>query len=155
ATGRGAKPKAGLSGFSVSNLNIPGFRQPWEGDYGKPERIASALDIMIDGPLGGAAFNNEFGRPNLCGYFRTLEVSAPGANGDERRGYRKPIMIAGGLGNIRDGHVGKQEIPAGAHIIVLGGPALLSGLGGGAASSLAFGESAEDPDFASVQRDTP
>ncbi|AJD47242.1 phosphoribosylformylglycinamidine synthase [Isoalcanivorax pacificus W11-5] len=155
ATGRGAKPKAGLNGFSVSNLNIPGFRQPWEGDYGKPERIASALDIMIDGPLGGAAFNNEFGRPNLCGYFRTLEISAPGANGDEMRGYHKPIMIAGGLGNIRDGHVEKQEIPAGAHIIVLGGPALLIGLGGGAASSMASGESAEDLDFASVQRDNP
>ncbi|HIL21849.1 MAG TPA: phosphoribosylformylglycinamidine synthase, partial [Alcanivorax sp.] len=103
ATGRGSKPKAGLNGFSVSNLNIPGFGQPWEQPYGKPGRIASALDIMIEGPIGAAAFNNEFGRPNLCGYFRTLEINAPGVNGDEMRGYHKPIMIAGGLGNLRDG----------------------------------------------------
>ena len=156
ATGRGAKPKAGLTGFSVSNLNIPGFPQPWEGDYGKPGRIASALDIMIEGPIGGAAFNNEFGRPNLCGYFRTLEVEAPGIDGDNTvRGYHKPIMIAGGMGNIREGHVHKQPIPAGAKIIVLGGPALLIGLGGGAASSMASGQSSEDLDFASVQRDNP
>ncbi|MEY1662732.1 phosphoribosylformylglycinamidine synthase [Isoalcanivorax beigongshangi] len=155
ATGLGGKPKAGLSGFSVSNLNIPGFAQPWEQPYGKPERIVSALDIMVEGPLGGAAFNNEFGRPNLCGYFRTLELEVNGANGMEVRGYHKPIMIAGGLGNIRDGHVEKKPIPAGAHIIVLGGPALLIGLGGGAASSMASGESAEELDFASVQRDNP
>lgn len=155
ATGRGGKPKAGLTGFSVSNLKIPGFEQPWEGDYGKPDRIASALDIMLEGPIGGAAFNNEFGRPNLCGYFRTLEIEAPGVAGDEMRGYHKPIMIAGGLGSVRDGHVQKEPIPAGAKIIVLGGPALLIGLGGGAASSMASGESAEDLDFASVQRDNP
>ena len=155
ATGRGAKPKAGLSGFSVSNLNIPGFVQPWEKPYGKPTRIASALDIMLEGPIGAAAFNNEFGRPNLNGYFRTLEISAPGVNGDEVRGYHKPIMIAGGLGNIRADHVDKQPIPAGAKIIVLGGPALLIGLGGGAASSMASGQSDEALDFASVQRDNP
>ncbi|MBZ2189548.1 phosphoribosylformylglycinamidine synthase [Alcanivorax sp. JB21] len=155
ATGRGGKPKAGLAGFSVSNLNIPGFVQPWEAAYGKPERIASALDIMIEGPIGAAAFNNEFGRPNLCGYFRTLEIEAPGVGGDEMRGYHKPIMIAGGLGSVRDGHVEKEPIPPGAKIIVLGGPALLIGLGGGAASSMASGESAEDLDFASVQRDNP
>ena len=155
ATGRGGKPKAGLTGFSVSNLRIPGFEQPWEDDYGRPDRIASPLDIMIDGPLGGAAFNNEFGRPNLCGYFRTLEVQAPGINGEERRGYHKPIMIAGGLGNVRDGHVHKNEIPDGAKVIVLGGPAMLIGLGGGAASSMASGESDETLDFASVQRDNP
>jgi len=155
ATGRGSKPKAGLTGFSVSNLNIPGFRQPWEQDYGKPGRIASALDIMIEGPLGGAAFNNEFGRPNINGYFRTLEIEAPGVSGDEVRGYHKPIMIAGGVGNIREQHVEKHRIPAGAKIIVLGGPALLIGLGGGAASSMASGQSAEALDFASVQRDNP
>ena len=155
ATGRGSKPKAGLTGFSVSNLNIPGFEQPWEGDYGKPARIVSALDIMIEGPIGGAAFNNEFGRPNICGYFRTLEIEAPGVNGDEMRGYHKPIMIAGGLGNIREQHVEKQRIPPGAKIIVLGGPAMLIGLGGGAASSMASGESSEQLDFASVQRDNP
>ncbi|MCC1497283.1 phosphoribosylformylglycinamidine synthase [Alcanivorax sp. 1008] len=155
ATGRGSKPKAGLTGFSVSNLNIPGFAQPWETAYGKPERIASALDIMIEGPLGGAAFNNEFGRPNLNGYFRTLEIEAPGVSGDEIRGYHKPIMIAGGVGNIRGQHVEKHRIPPGAKIIVLGGPALLIGLGGGAASSMASGQSAEALDFASVQRDNP
>ena len=155
ATGRGSKPKAGMTGFSVSDLNIPGFQQPWENGYGKPGRIASALDIMIDGPLGGAAFNNEFGRPNLCGYFRTLEIEAPGVNGDEVRGYHKPIMIAGGMGNIRDGHVEKDPIKEGAKIIVLGGPAMLIGLGGGAASSMASGQSDEALDFASVQRDNP
>ena len=155
ATGRGSKPKAGLVGFTVSNLRIPGAEQPWEFEYGKPQRIVSALDIMLEGPLGGAAFNNEFGRPNLCGYFRTLEIQAPGVNGDELRGYHKPIMIAGGLGNIRDGHVEKNPIPAGAKIIVLGGPAMLIGLGGGAASSMASGESSADLDFASVQRENP
>lgn len=153
ATGRGAKPKAGLTGFSVSNLRLPGAIRPWEADYGKPSRIASALDIMIEGPLGGAAFNNEFGRPNLCGYFRTFELSAPGPAGREVRGYHKPIMLAGGLGNIRRDHVQKREIPPGAKLVVLGGPAMLIGLGGGAASSMASGASEEDLDFASVQRD--
>ncbi len=153
ATGRGGKPKAGLTGFSVSNLRIPGLVRPWEKDYGKPNRIASALDIMLEGPLGGAAFNNEFGRPNLCGYFRTFELSAPGPAGREVRGYHKPIMLAGGLGNIRRSHVSKREIPPGSKIVVLGGPAMLIGLGGGAASSMASGASEEDLDFASVQRD--
>src|SRR5690606_10799996 len=151
ATGRGSKPKAGLTGFTVSDLNIPGFEQPWESQYGKPDRIVSAFDIMIDGPLGGAAFNNEFGRPNLCGYFRTFELEHNG----EVRGYHKPIMIAGGYGNIGGEHVQKGEIPVGACLIVLGGPALLIGLGGGAASSMASGQSAADLDFASVQRDNP
>jgi phosphoribosylformylglycinamidine synthase len=153
ATGRGSKPKAGLVGFSVSNLRIPGGEQPWERDYGKPGRTASALEIMLDGPLGGAAFNNEFGRPALAGYFRTFELTVPGAEGDEVRGYHKPIMIAGGVGNIRACHVHKTEIPAGAAIVVLGGPAMLIGLGGGAASSVQAGSSHEDLDFASVQRD--
>ena len=166
ATGRGARPKAGLTGFVVSNLRLPGAIRPWETDHGKPGRIASALDIMLDGPLGGAAFNNEFGRPNICGMFRTFEMEVPAAadpdaptgthNGDranEIRGYHKPIMLAGGLGNIRSDDVHKGEITAGAPIVVLGGPALLIGLGGGAASSVASGDSAEDLDFASVQRD--
>ncbi|VAW76305.1 Phosphoribosylformylglycinamidine synthase, synthetase subunit / Phosphoribosylformylglycinamidine synthase, glutamine amidotransferase subunit [hydrothermal vent metagenome] len=155
ATGRGAKPKAGLCGFSVSNLRIPGFVQPWETDYGKPERIVSALDIMIEGPLGAAAFNNEFGRPNLCGYFRTFEERVPGPAGEEVRGYHKPIMIAGGYGNIREQHIEKQSIPDGAQIVVIGGPAMLIGLGGGAASSVSSGASAEHLDFASVQRGNP
>ncbi len=155
ATGQGAKPKAGLTGFSVSNLRIPGAEQPWETDFGKPERIVSALDIMLEGPIGGAAFNNEFGRPNLCGYFRTYEERVPGGNGEELRGYHKPIMIAGGLGNIRGEHIEKREFPAGTPLIVLGGPAMLIGLGGGAASSMASGTSAEDLDFASVQRSNP
>ena len=155
ATGSGAKPKAGLTGFSVSNLNIPNFTQPWEQPYGKPERIVSALDIMIDGPLGGAAFNNEFGRPNLNGYFRSYEQQINTAQGDEVRGYHKPIMIAGGIGNIRDEHALKGGIDVGAKLIVLGGPAMLIGLGGGAASSMASGQSSENLDFASVQRDNP
>ena len=155
ATGRGARPKAGLCGFSVSNLRIPGYEQPWETDHGKPERIVSALDIMIDGPQGAAAFNNEFGRPNLCGYFRTFEELVPGALGNELRGYHKPIMLAGGCGTIRSGHVDKGTIPAGTPIVVLGGPAMLIGLGGGAASSMSTGESAADLDFASVQRGNP
>ncbi|OOF07556.1 phosphoribosylformylglycinamidine synthase [Salinivibrio sp. MA440] len=155
ATGVGGKPKAGLVGFSVSNLKIPGFIQPWERDYGKPERIATALDIMLEGPLGGAAFNNEFGRPNLLGYFRTYEQSVTSHAGEEVRGYHKPIMLAGGMGNIRDGHVQKSEIDVGAKLIVLGGPAMNIGLGGGAASSMASGQSAEDLDFASVQRENP
>jgi len=155
ATGRGSKPKAGLNGFTVSNLRIPGATQPWETDFGKPGRIVSALDIMIDGPLGGAAFNNEFGRPAICGYFRTYEEQVNSHNGIEVRGYHKPIMIAGGLGNIRDQHVQKDEIPVGAKLVVLGGPAMNIGLGGGAASSMASGQSAENLDFASVQRENP
>ncbi|WP_428982177.1 phosphoribosylformylglycinamidine synthase [Kosakonia cowanii] len=155
ATGRGAKPKAGLVGFSVSNLRIPGFEQPWEEDFGKPERIVTALDIMTDGPLGGAAFNNEFGRPALNGYFRTYEEKVNSHNGEELRGYHKPIMLAGGIGNIREDHVQKGEIVVGAKLIVLGGPAMNIGLGGGAASSMASGQSDADLDFASVQRDNP
>ena len=155
ATGRGSKPKAGLVGFSVSNLNLPGAEQPWELNYGRPQRIVSALDIMIEGPLGGAAFNNEFGRPNLLGYFRTYEQEVTSFNGTEVRGYHKPIMLAGGLGNIRKDHIAKGEITVGAKLIVLGGPAMNIGLGGGAASSMASGQSNEDLDFASVQRDNP
>ncbi|SFR78745.1 phosphoribosylformylglycinamidine synthase [Marinobacter daqiaonensis] len=155
ATGRGSKPKAGLTGFTVSNLELPGDLQPWETGYGKPERIASALDIMIDAPVGGASFNNEFGRPNLAGYFRTFEQEVAGPGGKEVRGYHKPIMIAGGLGNIREEHVEKGEIPVGARLIVLGGPSMLIGLGGGAASSMDSGSSNENLDFASVQRGNP
>lgn len=155
ATGIGGKPKAGLVGFSVSNLKIPNFVQPWETDFGKPNRIVTALDIMLEGPLGGAAFNNEFGRPNLLGYFRTYEEKVNSHNGEEVRGYHKPIMLAGGLGNIRDDHVQKKEIPVGASLIVLGGPAMNIGLGGGAASSMDSGSSSEDLDFASVQRENP
>jgi len=149
ATGRGSKPKVGLCGFSVSNLKIPNSNQPWEVDYGKPKQIVSALDIMIDGPLGAAAFNNEFGRPNICGYFRTYEQKT--AN-NQVRGYHKPIMLAGGLGNIQEDHVEKGLISHGDKLIVLGGPAMLIGLGGGAASSVGSGEQSEDLDFASVQR---
>lgn len=155
ATGVGSKPKAGMCGFSVSNLRIPGFEQPWETNFGKPSRIDSALDIMLDGPLGSAGFNNEFGRPNINGYFRTYEEAVDSHNGHEIRGYHKPIMLAGGLGNIRNEHIQKGEIPVGAKIIVLGGPAMNIGLGGGAASSMTSGQSAEDLDFASVQRDNP
>lgn len=154
ATGKGGKPKAGLIGFSVSNLRIPSAVQAWEEDFGKPAHIASALDIMLEAPLGGAAFNNEFGRPNLCGYFRTFEeVKINGAGSAEVRGYHKPIMIAGGIGNIREMHVEKGDIAIGAKLIVLGGPAMLIGLGGGAASSMAAGSGNEDLDFASVQRE--
>lgn len=155
ATGRGAKPKAGLVGFSVSNLRIPHFKQPWEQDFGKPDRIVSAFDIMMDGPLGGAAFNNEFGRPALLGYFRTYEEKVNSHNGEELRGYHKPIMLVGGMGNIRREHIQKGEFPAGSKLIVLGGPAMNIGLGGGAASSMASGQSDADLDFASVQRDNP
>jgi phosphoribosylformylglycinamidine synthase len=153
ATGRGSKPKAGLVGFSVSNLCLPGLPRPWEKPLDKPERIASALEIMLDGPLGGAAFNNEFGRPGILGYFRTFELEAEGEAGKETRGYHKPVMIAGGLGNIRAQHVKKNRLPVGAAIIVLGGPAMRIGLGGGAASSMASGSSNAELDFASVQRD--
>ncbi|MES9945990.1 MAG: phosphoribosylformylglycinamidine synthase [Candidatus Thiodiazotropha sp.] len=155
ATGKGAKPKAGLCGFSVSNLRIPGWEMPWEVDYGKPDRIVSALDIMLEGPIGAASFNNEFGRPNLNGYFRTYESRVPGPDGEELRGYHKPIMLAGGLGNIRADHIEKGGFPHGSPLVVLGGPAMLIGLGGGAASSMASGTSAEDLDFASVQRSNP
>ncbi|TNE89576.1 MAG: phosphoribosylformylglycinamidine synthase [Deltaproteobacteria bacterium] len=155
ATGRGGKPKAGLVGFSVSNLKLPGAPRPWEVEHGKPERVASALQIMLEGPIGGAAFNNEFGRPNLTGYFRTYEQEVPAPSGTEIRGYHKPIMIAGGLGNIEAQHVEKRLAAPGAKLVVLGGPAMLIGLGGGAASSMAQGESAEDLDFASVQRANP
>ncbi|WP_455212666.1 phosphoribosylformylglycinamidine synthase [Kaarinaea lacus] len=155
ATGRGSKPKAGLCGFSVSNLQIPDLPQPWEVDYGKPGRIESALDIMLEGPIGAAAFNNEFGRPNICGYFRSYEQRLATADGEEVRGYHKPIMLAGGLGNIRADQIHKDDIPPGALLIVLGGPAMLIGLGGGAASSMATGQSHEDLDFASVQRGNP
>ena len=167
ATGRGSKPKAGLVGFTVSNLRLPGAIQPWEKDNGKPDRIVSALDIMIEGPLGAAAFNNEFGRPAINGYFRTFEQAVSSAGGSELaraasaspakeiRGYHKPIMLAGGLGNIKAEHVKKGAIHPGDQLIVLGGPAMLIGLGGGAASSMASGHGNEDLDFASVQRDNP
>ena len=151
ATGRGSKPKAGLAGFSVSDLHIPGYPQPWESNYGKPQRIASALEIMIEGPLGAAAFNNEFGRPNLAGYFRTFEQEFAG----EVRGYHKPIMLAGGVGNIAARDAFKIKFPAGTLLIQLGGPGMLIGLGGGAASSMATGSNAADLDFASVQRGNP
>jgi phosphoribosylformylglycinamidine synthase len=156
ATGSGSKPKAGLTGFSVSNLQIPEFMQPWEQDYGKPSRTASPLQIMIDGPLGGAAYNNEFGRPNIAGYFRTFELKMPEVNGQaEVRGYHKPIMLAGGVGNISAQHAYKNTIPAGAALIQLGGPAMLIGLGGSAASSMDTGSNAENLDFDSVQRGNP
>ena len=152
ATGRGSKPKAGLTGFSVSNLRIPEFIQPWEkNDYGSPSRISSALQIMIDGPIGGASYNNEFGRPNIAGYFRTLEIEYD----DEVKGFHKPIMLAGGIGSINDIHTKKHAIPAGALLIQIGGPAMLIGLGGGAASSMGTGFNAENLDFDSVQRGNP
>ncbi|KAI0686752.1 phosphoribosylformylglycinamidin [Cytidiella melzeri] len=155
AVGRGSKPKAGLAGFTVSNLLIPGFEQPWETDFGRPEHISSAFDIMIEGPLGASAFNNEFGRPALAGYFRTFCETVPSADGQsgEVRGYHKPIMIAGGLGNVRPAFARKSKITPGAKIIVLGGPGMLIGLGGGAASSQVSGASSAELDFASVQRD--
>jgi len=198
ATGVGSKPKAGLTGFTVSNLKLPGAMRPWEKEFGKPNRIVSALDIMIEGPLGGAAFNNEFGRPNILGYFRTFEQEVPGkqeiredagienVDGEdalesqsdevaveesetsevpdtvsevalvtELRGYHKPIMLAGGLGNIRREHIEKGKVHEGDKLVVLGGPAMLIGLGGGAASSMDSGSGEEDLDFASVQRDNP
>jgi phosphoribosylformylglycinamidine synthase len=152
ATGRGGKPKAGLTGFSVSDLRIPGHPQPWEVERPLPPRMASAFEIMRDGPLGAAAFNNEFGRPCLGGYFRTFESELPGQVGF-RRGYDKPIMLAGGLANLRADHVLKRPVQPGNKVIVLGGPAMLIGLGGGAASSVAGGASSAELDFASVQRD--
>ena len=153
ATGAGAKPKAGLTGFSVSNLRIPCAPQPWEGPENSPTRLATPLQIMLQGPIGGASFNNEFGRPNISGYFRTYEQRITNSDGDvEIRGYHKPIMLAGGLGNIRAEHVQKKDIPPGAAIVVLGGPAMMIGLGGGAASSVATGVGNEAQDFSSVQR---
>ncbi|CAM3439993.1 phosphoribosylformylglycinamidine synthase [Bordetella sputigena] len=152
ATGRGSKPKAGLTGFTVSHLRFDDAPQPWESDHhGLPDRIASPLSIMIDGPLGGAAFNNEFGRPNLLGYFRTFEQTAGGT----RWGYHKPIMIAGGLGSIDGGLTHKEKIPPGALLIQLGGPGLRIGMGGGAASSMGVGSNSADLDFDSVQRGNP
>ena len=151
ATGRGARPKAGLTGYTVSNLNIPDLKQPWEGGYGKPAHIASPLDIMIEAPIGGAAFNNEFGRPNLLGYFRTFEAEFDG----QMRGYHKPVMIAGGLGNIQAEQTHKHEIPEGALLVQLGGPGMLIGLGGGAASSMDTGANDASLDFNSVQRGNP
>ena len=162
ATGRGARSKAGVAGFSVSNLRIPDFVQPWEHDRGRPSHIASALEIMLDGPIGAAAFNNEFGRPALGGYFRTLEVDL-GTIAEQRDdcgrarvcGYHKPVMIAGGVGNIRADQVGKSAIAPGARLVVLGGPAMRIGLGGGAASSSGSRSGEESLDFASVQRENP
>ncbi len=153
ATGRGGKPKAGLVGYSVSHLRLPGFVQPWEPPLQKPRRIAGPLQIMLEAPVGAAAFNNEFGRPNIGGYFRTFEqdTDKPGL----RYGYHKPIMLAGGLGNIRPAHIVKKPIPDNTPIVVLGGPAMLIGLGGGAASSIASGDSSESLDFSSVQRGNP
>ena len=152
ATGRGGKPKAGLAGFNTANLRIPGFEQPWEAELSRPTRMASALNIMLEAPIGAAAYNNEFGRPCLNGYFRTLEQVMPDGR---NRGYHKPIMIAGGYGSVRDGHVEKLPVVEGALLLVLGGPAMLIGLGGGAASSMATGSSTEALDFASVQRANP
>ena len=155
ATGNGAHPKAGLCGFAVSNLEIPTLAQPWEKPIGRPARIASALEIMRDGPIGAAAFNNEFGRPNLGGCFRTFCQPVALPDGEEWRGFHKPLMIAGGLGNIRPGNIAKRPLPPGAAIIVLGGPAMQIGLGGGAASSVASGTGEAELDFASVQRGNP
>ena len=152
ATGLGGRPKAGLSGFSVANLRIPGFTQPWEADLGRPSRMASALQIMLEAPIGAAAYNNEFGRPCLTGYFRSYEALAPDGR---NRGFHKPIMIAGGYGNIRAEHVLKKVVVEGAALIVLGGPAMLIGLGGAAGSSMATGAQTADLDFASVQRANP
>ena len=151
ATGIGAKPKAGLTGFSVSNLRLPSLKERWEIDEDKPDRIASPLEIMIDAPIGAASFNNEFGRPNILGYFRTYEAKTS----DIHFGYHKPIMLAGGLGNIRKEHAFKKKVPVGSKLVVLGGPAMLIGLGGGSASSLSSGEGDTDLDFASVQRENP
>jgi phosphoribosylformylglycinamidine synthase len=148
ATGRGAKPKAGLCGFSVSHLRLPGFARPWEGPETRPDRIAPPLSIMLEGPVGAASFNNEFGRPNLCGYFRTYEQEVGGV----LRGYHKPIMVAGGVGNVRAQHARKLAVPAGSLLVQLGGPGMLIGMGGGSASSMSTGANSADLDFDSVQR---
>jgi phosphoribosylformylglycinamidine synthase len=159
AVGRGSRPKAGLAGFTVSDLLIPGFERPWEmRDVGKPAHIASSLDIMLEAPLGSAAFNNEFGRPCTTGYFRTLLMKVfTNDKETEIRGYHKPIMIAGGVGTVRPQHALKNPdiVPPGSHLLVIGGPAMLIGLGGGAASSVQSGEGKVDLDFASVQRGNP
>ena len=157
ATGRGGSPRYGLTGFTVSNLRIPGWQQPWEADASQPPTLASPLSIMIEGPLGGAAFNNEFGRPNLLGYFRTFET-APQPDEDGRQvawGYHKPIMIAGGVGSVDAIHQHKKPLPAGTLLLQLGGPGMRIGLGGGAASSMGVGSNAAELDFASVQRANP
>ena len=151
AVGRGSKPKAGMTGFTTSHLNIPGMPQPWELETGKPAHMASALDIMLEGPIGGASFNNEYGRPAISGYFRTFEID----QNNQTLGYHKPIMIAGGVGTVRDEHVQSLDFPEGTALVVLGGPAMLIGLGGGAASSVASGASSSALDFASVQRGNP
>ncbi|MCB1581941.1 MAG: phosphoribosylformylglycinamidine synthase [Marinicella sp.] len=154
ATGQGAKPKAGLCGFSVSHLHIPGFPQLWEQHSpGTPSRMATSFEIMQKGPIGAAAFNNEFGRPNICGYFRNFEQQTAEIN--QWRGYHKPIMLAGGMGHINHIHTEKQDTQAGDYVVVLGGPAMLIGLGGGAASSISSADGQEDLDFASVQRGNP
>lgn len=158
AVGRGSTPKAGLCGFWVSDLMIPEFAQPWEINYGKPAHYASSLDIMLEAPIGSARFNNEFGRPCLAGTFRTLLADVDTKDGQEMRGYHKPIMIAGGIGTVRPQHALKEDgrhVQEGAHVIVLGGPAMLIGLGGGAASSSASGEISVELDFNSVQRGNP
>ena len=155
ATGIGAKPKAGLSGFTVSNLRIPGLRESWEIEENTPTRIAKPLQIMLEAPIGSAAFNNEFGRPNVLGYFRSFEMEGDVGNGISRYGYHKPIMLAGGLGSIKPEHVNKSSVPVGSKLVVLGGPAMLIGLGGGSASSLSSGSGDLDLDFASVQRENP
>ena len=152
ATGIGGRPKAGISAFMVSNLEVPGYTQPWEKHIAEhPTRMASPLDIMLEGPIGGAAFGNEFGRPQLCGVFRTLQLEHNG----QHRGYHKPIMVAGGMGNIKREHVDKKPIPPSALILQLGGPAMKIGLGGGAASSIGAGSQSEALDFDSVQRGNP
>ena len=153
AVGRGAKPKVGLCGFSVSNLRIPGFLESWEIPEDSPERIATPLQIMLEAPIGAAAFNNEFGRPNILGYFRSFEMEADFAGSPQVYGYHKPIMLAGGLGNIKNSHVKKAKVPVGSKLVVLGGPAMLIGLGGGSASSLTSGSSDPELDYASVQRE--
>ena len=150
AVGRGSKPKAGLTGFTTSHLNLPELEAPWEIATGQPAHMVSALDIMLEGPIGAAGFNNEYGRPALNGYFRTFELAEPGGR---VRGYHKPVMIAGGVGTVRAEHVEAQGFPEGTRLVVLGGPAMLIGLGGGAASSVDSGSSSSDLDFASVQRD--
>lgn len=150
ATGIGARPKAGLVGFTTSHLRIPNQPQPWESDLNTPTRMASALDIMLEAPIGGARYNNEFGRPNLSGYFRTFDYRV---SEQQSHGYHKPVMIAGGLGTVRDRHCFKKPVPVGSQLVVLGGPGLLIGLGGGAASSVDQGKSDVSLDFASVQRD--
>ena len=155
STGRGAKPKAGLCGFSVSNLRIPDMKESWEIDQSSPNRIATPLEIMIEAPLGAAAFNNEFGRPNTLGYFRSFEMQDESSENSQIYGYHKPIMLAGGLGNIKNSHIHKAKVPIGSKLIVLGGPSMLIGLGGGSASSLSSGSGDEDLDFASVQRENP